>query len=144
VSTPEPSARPLKVLIVDDDPAFLASVAAVFSEEFEVSCASSGEQALALLELGEFQVVCADYKMPGMTGADLLGHVSQRFVGVSGLLVTGADQEIKTRQWREEYVLGVIAKPFDPQRLINTVRRFGELAALRQSIARAARTVGGK
>ncbi len=42
---------------------------------FSVQTAASGEEALALIEEHQVQVMLADLSLPGMTGAELLQHV---------------------------------------------------------------------
>lgn len=64
--------QPYKVLIVDDDANHLAMERDVLrGKQYYVTEASSAEQALELLCKGEFDVVLADKRMPGMDGDEL-------------------------------------------------------------------------
>src|SRR5262245_28290036 len=63
-----PSGRP-KLLLVDDKPANLLALEAVLGEtEYELIRASSGAQALALVQQHEFALVLLDIQMPDMDG----------------------------------------------------------------------------
>lgn len=61
-----------RVLIVDDEPIMLRSVKMWLGEDFEVSLVNSGETALDFLTTHPVDLVLLDYRMPGMTGPDVL------------------------------------------------------------------------
>jgi two-component system, NtrC family, response regulator AtoC len=62
-----------KILIVDDDPASLASLGeAMALEGYEVRQAGSGEDALRLNKESEFDVVITDLRMQGMDGLQVV------------------------------------------------------------------------
>ena len=70
------------VLLIDDEPSVLSSLTRLLRPDgIHVLCATSGHQALALLEESghTVSVVMTDYTMPGMDGADLLHAVSSRW-----------------------------------------------------------------
>jgi len=60
------------ILIVDDEPRVLDALEAVLAAEFRVLRAGSGPAALELLRRNDVAVVLTDYKMPGMTGVEML------------------------------------------------------------------------
>lgn len=67
------------VLVVDDDPLILASVAAVLDAAgFRVWTTDSGEEAVRLVERVRPDVVVTDLRMPGMDGLSLLDRLAQR------------------------------------------------------------------
>ena len=63
---------PYKILIVDDEPANLRTLARLFRDEYEVFTAGSGDEALALLGQHDVALLITDQRMPGMTGIELL------------------------------------------------------------------------
>lgn len=70
---------PLKFLIVDDDPLLAEFVADHYRElGHQVRHARSGAEALVELEGDRPDVVLCDRRMPGMSGAELLGKVRSR------------------------------------------------------------------
>jgi len=72
------SPRP-RVLIIDDEPAILAVYPEVLGVDYDVAVASSGQQALALLDHDpEFDVILCDYMMPDMDGRALYEQLQQR------------------------------------------------------------------
>jgi DNA-binding NtrC family response regulator len=120
-----------KVLLVDDDRAFLSTVEAILSDQFDVKACESPREALRV-ELDEFDVVCADYNMPSMSGLELLDSVTQRSSIACCLLMTGADDfyEVIEPSGRRH---PVIFKPIDPERLLNTVSHLASIAQMKRA-----------
>src|SRR5499426_2299731 len=66
------------VLVVDDEPRVLDALEAILAAEFRVLRADGGEAALRLLEAEEVAVIVTDYRMPGMSGVELLRRSQDR------------------------------------------------------------------
>ena len=72
LSSPAPRGRPLRILAVDDDPIILLNTVTVLADMgHDVLQAESGEEALALLENHEVDLLLTDYAMPRMSGGEL-------------------------------------------------------------------------
>src|SRR5947207_12826767 len=62
-----------RILVVDDEAQLRGLFERILHNEgYEVRCASSGDEALKLLETRWFDLVVTDVKMPGMDGMELL------------------------------------------------------------------------
>lgn len=84
-------ARPL-VLLVEDDPLVLEATAELLTLwNFEVMPAATAEAALSLLadEPRRVDAVIADYRLPSMTGLDVVEAARRRWPSMLGLIVTG-------------------------------------------------------
>lgn len=67
------------ILVVDDDPLILASVAAALDAAgFQVWTTDSGEEAVRLVERLRPDVLVTDLRMPGMDGLSLLARLAER------------------------------------------------------------------
>ena len=65
----QPDHSQIRVLIVDDEDSIRTSLSAYLEDyDFEVSSASSAEEALALMEHIPFHVGIIDLRLPGMSG----------------------------------------------------------------------------
>ena len=73
-----------KILIIDDSPFFLNTLRDLLFEEFRVETASSGEEAIELLNTAScetfkhsepFDLVITDLMMPGLSGYDVSEYV---------------------------------------------------------------------
>jgi DNA-binding NtrC family response regulator len=122
-----------RVLVVDDDPTMLASMIAVLSGDLDVAAASSGTRALELLRASCFHVVCSDYLMPDMDGADLLRRAAALSASIGCLIITGADEYIRRRLEIRHHVL---MKPVDPDKLVSMIVHLARLTEMKRSVAR--------
>ena len=114
-STPE---RVFRILIVDDDRDVLDELRQVLTRtdryECEISTVMSGDAAVGELEKGEFDLVLADFKMPGMNGIELLSIVKEKHPGTIRILITGYSDVNIAREainWAE--VHAYIEKPWE-------------------------------
>jgi PAS domain S-box-containing protein len=91
VQSPQIAVSPQVIVLVDDDVLVLHSAAAMLEDlGHRVLQASSGQQALSLLDQHpEVEILITDYAMPYMTGADLAAAVRLRFPSLPIVLATG-------------------------------------------------------
>jgi DNA-binding NarL/FixJ family response regulator len=79
-----------RVLIVDDNESYLASIRRLLHGQFEVVTTKDPLQALKLIEhQGPFAVVISDYRMPVMNGIDLFSRIVAVDKRVQRILLTG-------------------------------------------------------
>jgi signal transduction histidine kinase/CheY-like chemotaxis protein len=121
-----PSAAPsaaVRVLLVEDDALVRMANAAVLDEAgIMVSEASSGEEALALLEEDEgIGVLVTDFAMPGMTGADLTRLVRSHRPGLPVLIVTGYAEKAVLQDLGREPGIRILSKPIPPKALVGHI-----------------------
>lgn len=84
-----------RVLVVDDDPAVLASLCEELTDEFEVASADCGEAALARLAVERFDAIVSDVRMPGMSGVALLEQAAAIDSALVRVFLTGfADPDV--------------------------------------------------
>lgn len=102
-----------KVLLVDDEPRVLAGLQRSLGHRFSLSCASSGVEALALLDShGPFAALVTDMRMPGMSGLELLREVRRRAPEMVRLVLSGfADFAAVTAALNEGAVFRYHTKP---------------------------------
>jgi len=80
-----------KILFVDDDLDFLASLQRTFCQQLLFDTASSSLAALELLKnQGPYAVIIADIGMPGMNGIELLAKVTKLAPKTVQVLLTGS------------------------------------------------------
>ena len=117
---PEAERRGERVLIIDDEPMILGALRRALDPDYQVTCLSSGREALARLSAGErFDVVLCDLMMPDMTGMDLhaeIGRVAPAQVERM-IFVTGGAFTPKARDFLEQVPNPLVEKPVDFQNL---------------------------
>jgi len=106
----------VQVLVVDDDPDVREFVGNVLSrEDVEVSLAGDGQQGLALLEQGTFQVLFIDLCMPGMDGLALLRRALRASPRLSAVVFTGHADLNSCIEAMRLGACDYVTKPFTPQ-----------------------------
>ena len=125
------------VLIVDDEPRVLDSLEAILAAEFRVLRADGGAAALRLLEAEEVAVIITDYRMPGMTGVELLRRSQERAPEAIRIVLTAyTDVDSLMDAINTGRIYHFVPKPWDPNDLMTVVRRAAERYALAQENAR--------
>lgn len=127
-----PSTAP-RVLVVDDDPGVLQSLKLLLEEDCDVTCVESPVAALDLATSQTFDVIVTDFKMPQMTGGEFAHLVKAQVKPVPYiLLLTGTPQSVTHQTPGSQDLVMVLAKPFEPDRLLRLVTQVGRLGALRR------------
>jgi CheY-like chemotaxis protein len=87
----ETSGKPLKVLVVDDEPLIAMSITFMLEDlGHQAVSANSGKEALELLgEDGSFDLLITDHLMPDMSGTELARQVMGRHAQLKVFLSTG-------------------------------------------------------
>jgi len=86
----------IRVLHVDDDPAFVDLTATALErerEQFAVETASSADDGLDRLAGADYDCIVSDYDMPGMDGIDFLTAVRNEYQDLPFILFTGKGSE---------------------------------------------------
>jgi len=112
------------VLVVDDEKDMAESCGYFLRRAgFHVKLATSGDDALDLLDQHRFDLVVTDLKMPRMSGLSLLDAVRSRGQDIEVLLITGYP-DIKTAvDAIKRGAFDYIPKPFDESELMERVRK---------------------
>ena len=107
------------LLCVDDEPSILKSLTRVFrNEDFRVLTAGSAKEAIEILKNENINAILSDYKMPGMTGTELLKFVRDNYPDTLRLLLTGeADKEALIQAINNGAVYKFFSKPWNNDEL---------------------------
>ena len=121
----DPAEVSTTLLLVDDEENILRSLRRVLrGEPYTLLTASSGDQALSLMETQHIDLVISDARMPGMDGATLLAEVQQRWPDCLRILLTGyADVSTTIRAINEGQIYRYISKPWDDDELCLIIRQ---------------------
>jgi len=111
--------RPLRILIVDDDPLVLGNAAALLEDAgHHVTSVSSATEALSALRQSNFELLITDHLMPTMTGTQLIEEIRNQLSGIPALIMTGY------RELTTDTVASVprLTKPFTQQQLLEAIQ----------------------
>lgn len=112
-----------KILLVDDEPHVLDGLRRQLGRRFDIVTATSGEDALLLLEgRGPFAAVVSDLRMPGMGGLELLGELRARTAHTVRLVLSGSgDFETAVTAVNEGAIFRFLTKPVPPDVLTEAI-----------------------
>jgi two-component system response regulator RegX3 len=116
-----------RVLIVDDEPALVDSVAyALRKEGFEVDCVADGEGALAAVEQASFDLVLLDLNLPSLSGIEVCRRLRAESA-VPIIMLTARDSELDRVLGLEVGADDYVAKPFSMAELVGKRHLVGGL-----------------
>ncbi|MDP1633580.1 MAG: response regulator, partial [Gallionellaceae bacterium] len=112
-----------QILLVDDEPNVLSALKRIFRQEnYVITTAGNGQEALELLRKEPFHLMISDYMMPGMTGAELLKQAKAVKPEMIRIMLTGhADTGAVMGAINEGAVYKFILKPWNDDDLRVTV-----------------------
>jgi CheY-like chemotaxis protein len=107
------------VLVVDDKRANLLAMAAVLEDEYELAFASSGPEAIRMVQAGaDIDVILMDVHMPDMDGFEAASRIKQmperRDIPIIFVTAVYSDDPFVKRGY-EVGGIDYFSKPFDPQ-----------------------------
>jgi DNA-binding NarL/FixJ family response regulator len=115
---------PKRLLVVDDEPNLLRAVAACLkAEDYEVTTARSGHEALMKLAESVPDLIISDIRMPGMDGYKLARQLrgSPRTALVPIVFLTAKDETADRIEGFRAGIDAYLTKPFEPEELIAVV-----------------------
>jgi FixJ family two-component response regulator len=116
--------EPVRIALVDDDPAVLDSLRLYLERQgFKTVCFAAAEALLAALDCGgRLDCIVSDIRMPGLSGLELVHCLNARSVVTPIILITAhGDVEMAVSAIKCG-VFDFIEKPFQPTRLLVSVR----------------------
>ena len=130
--------QPCRVLVIDDEQEILLTLEEILSADgHEVTTATSGDEALALIGRTRFDAILTDIRMPGLDGPGLFRRLAAErpdLIGRVGFM-TGDTLGSSAREFLDDAGRPCIEKPFTPHDARALVNR---LTAAEPAIAIAA------
>lgn len=115
------------LLIVDDSASMRQMVSFTLKDAgYEVISANNGKDALSKIDTGKISMVITDLNMPEMDGIELIKQLRSRpgFKFIPIVMLTTESQDSKKLAGKQAGASGWIVKPFKPEQLVDTVRKF--------------------
>jgi DNA-binding NtrC family response regulator len=108
---------------VDDEEELVGAVVERLElRKIEATGATSGEEALALLEKHSFDVVVLDVRMPGLGGLDVIKLIKSSHPGLEVVLLSGHGSSEDVEEGLRLGALDYLQKPVDLDNLIQILR----------------------
>lgn len=112
-----------EILIIDDQPGIRMLLTDIFENEgYKTTAAEDGKQAINKLYENKYDLVLVDYKLPIISGIEILKKLEQDNIKTPVIVMSGLADEIEIELAEFPFVQDVLAKPFDIQQLVRTVK----------------------
>ena len=129
-----------RILIIDDEDGIRNSLSLILADEgYQVATAANAEQALERASEASFEVVLCDVRMPGRSGLEVLPDLVAAQPDATILVMSAYGDMSQALQAVRLGAYDYIAKPFQTEELLLTIRKAQERESLRRENRRLAR-----
>ena len=124
------------IMIVDDTEINLIMLQEIMSSEYNVLAASSGEEAIKMMEKELPDIVLLDLNMPNMNGFDVLNYMktTPKLANVLVIFVTAETETFLEEKGLDMGAVDYVHKPYNEKIIKFKVRNHLELKAYRDSL----------
>lgn len=86
----------LRILFAEDDDSLRLALSGILAAEagYQIETCATGEEAIEILKQETFDVVLLDYKMPGLSGLNVLQWMHEQKIETPAIILTGAGSEV--------------------------------------------------
>jgi len=117
-------AKRANVLVVDDQIGMLETFTDILEDKgFDVDTAEDGFQAIRKVKEQGFDIIFMDIKMPGINGVQTFREIKKINPKASVIMMTAYSVEDLVKEAIEEGAYTVIYKPFDMDKVIQTIEK---------------------
>lgn len=114
----------IKLLIVDDEVRFLETLSQRLTmRDFDVTPASSGDEAVRLAREREFDLALVDLKMPGMTGEEVLMTLKKEHRLMEVVILTGHGSVASAVECLQQGSYRYLQKPCETDELMEVLKQ---------------------
>ena len=126
INVPQIYNNPRKsILAVDNALMFLNSMKKILANSpYKLSCETSAQGALALLDTNFYDLILLDVEMPEMDGYELTGRIKQRGIKTPILIISANTGKEDIEKAEKAGAAGFLPKPFRPKQLIEKIKEF--------------------
>ncbi|MDM8539039.1 response regulator, partial [Desulfobacterales bacterium HSG17] len=113
-----------KVLVVDDEEGVRMLIIKILERAgFSCGDAENGENALALLDIEDFDLVISDIDMPGMDGIELLKKIKAGYPEIDVIIMTGYSANYSYVEIMDAGASDYMSKPFNIDATLARIKR---------------------
>ncbi|MBN1980475.1 MAG: NAD(P)H-dependent oxidoreductase subunit E [Chitinivibrionales bacterium] len=124
------------VVVIDDDESMCEGCRQTLeSEGYRAVVARNGEEGLKLVKNTRPHVALVDLKMPGIPGMEVITKIPQIDTSIVTVVISGHGTIDTAVESMKIGAFDFLTKPFDPEKLLETVQRGIKLSELRKSPA---------
>jgi DNA-binding NtrC family response regulator len=112
----------IAVLVIDDEQLVADALEMILLDMgYEVSVAQSGHAGLELFDKQPFDVIISDFRLPDMTGLDVLSRIRQKTPDSKVIIITAYSTPEVIAESMSLGAVGVLSKPFIPSDILKLI-----------------------
>jgi two-component system response regulator FixJ len=112
------------VLVVDDDESMRNAVQGLLNETgFPTAAYASAEELIAGGRIGEASCLISDFKLPSMSGLELLSELRRRGIQLPMIVITGHDTPGLSQEAALRGATAYLLKPFSGRELLKALEQ---------------------
>ena len=121
-AAPVPAPAPRRVLVVDDEVGIRELLTRTLAlAEYEVEALADARGALDRLRLGDYDLLIADLRMPGIDGLTMIREARRLQPALKVIIITGYSSEESAIEAVNLGVVGYLLKPFRVPHVLSAV-----------------------
>lgn len=109
------------ILVVDDEEIIREFLTEVLTDDYDVSLASDGDEAIDRLTERSFDLVITDLKMPRVPGDEVVKYIQANRPGTPVIIISGYSTLYAASQSVNHGAIAFLSKPFSITDLTRTV-----------------------
>jgi DNA-binding NtrC family response regulator len=120
-----------KILVVDDHSDLAENIVEILQNAgCDAVVATSAEEALERMAAGDIAGLITDFRLPGLSGAELITELRRRGSEVPAVVMSAYTDDQTLLCAQDAGALAVLAKPVDIARLLSLVERLDEVVLI--------------
>jgi DNA-binding NtrC family response regulator len=123
-----------KILIVDDEQGARDALQVILEDDFEVTSAASGREAIEFCQESNYDLVFLDVAMPGIDGIETLKRLRTLQEPMDVVMISASDKAEKAVESIKLGAYDYITKPFEPGDILSAVDRVLEKQTLQREV----------
>ena len=124
-------AKQASVLIVDDEKNMRITLSDILLDEgYDVTTASTGEEAVTLCDQHGFDIILMDVRMPGINGVEAFRRIRRHRAGVRVIMMSAYSVDDLKQAALDEGAIAFLPKPLDVHKVVRLVGEVNETAIL--------------
>jgi UDP-3-O-[3-hydroxymyristoyl] N-acetylglucosamine deacetylase len=115
----------VRILVVDDDESIRETFAMVLEDEgYLVETAKDGKEAIDKISANYYDLALFDFRLPDMTGLDILSVVKEKTQNLVKIMVSGYPSPENSLRAKGLGVVEFVQKPVDIEYLLSIVKKY--------------------
>jgi DNA-binding NtrC family response regulator len=123
-----------KILVVDDEQGARDALQIILEDDYEVTTAAGGQEAIAYCEGSDYDLVFLDVAMPELDGIATLKKLRAMDEPIDVVMISASDKADKAVESIKLGAYDYITKPFEPDDILSAVDRVLEKQTLQREV----------